>query len=123
MIHGIGIDAVTISRMQLDSHALKRLFHADEFFQAMQLSEDGRNEFFAARFAAKEAFSKALGTGLGVLRPGEIKVIYDEKGKPSLHLEGHTLEMFHNLVPSGTISLSLTHEPPLAIAMVVIERS
>ena len=80
---------------------------------------------YAKRFAAKEACSKALGTGFnhGVFMK-DIAVINDPNGKPTLRLTGGALAYLDRLVPAGKtaqIHLTLTDEPPLAQAMVVIE--
>jgi holo-[acyl-carrier protein] synthase len=121
-IIGIGVDAVTIERLgaaKLSDHALSRLFHPEEVAQALQLDGLRRAEFLASRFAAKEAFAKALGCGFSKVVPCEVCVRGDALGKPSLHTEGKTAALIDTA--HAVIHLSLTHEGPLAMAFVVIE--
>jgi holo-[acyl-carrier protein] synthase len=121
-IYGIGVDAVAIDRMQtpaITEHAVARLFHPSEVEQARGLEGRRRAEFLASRFAAKEAFSKAMGTGFRNLVPSEIAVRVDEQGKPSLQLNGASKDLLDTT--RMVIHLSITHEGPLALAFVVIE--
>lgn len=122
MIRGLGLDVVSIDRIgrwRLRPGILERYFHPQELDDArrrgpMQMAT------LAGRFAAKEAFGKALGTGLAGLALREISVINDEHGRPHLRLAGRALEA---LVASGgsRVQVSLTHEHDYAIAVVVIE--
>ena len=121
-IYGIGVDAVAIDRMQapaITEHAVERLFHPTEVAQARLLEGRRRAEFLASRFAAKEAFVKAMGTGFRNLVPSQIAVLVDGQGKPSLQLEGTSKTQFD--ATCMVVHLSLTHEGPLAMAFVVIE--
>lgn len=124
MILGIGIDTVEISRFQrfLDEGnqaLLNRLFAQAE--QECCRPKKQAASCLAARFAAKEAFVKALGTGL---RDGicwtEIEVINDLLGKPSLKLSGRALHFFSE---RGTVTahLSLSHDGGHAVAQVILE--
>lgn len=91
-IHGIGIDLVDTARIQesierFGDRFIDRVFTGAEktYCSAMKASE--RN--FAARFAAKEAIAKALGTGIGAeLAWRDMEILRDEKGKPSAKLTG-----------------------------------
>jgi len=74
----------------------------------------------AARFAAKEAFGKALGTGLSGIDLKDIMVLNRADEKPSLHLEGSALDAM-KAAGAGRVHLSLTHDGDTAIAMVVLE--
>lgn len=124
MIYGIGTDIVSIERFQrfIDSGNLtiiERLFTQAERFKC-----EGRKDTaacFAARFAAKEACLKALGTGL---RDGiswqNMEVSHDVLGKPELNLSGNAAELFESKNLVG-IHLSLSHDSGSAIAMVVLE--
>jgi holo-[acyl-carrier protein] synthase len=124
MIIGIGVDTVEISRFRrfLDagnSALIERIFTPDE--QAYCLKKKEAAASLAARFAAKEAFLKALGTGL---RNGiswqEMEVLNQDNGKPDLQLYGTALEL---LKERGEIRihLSLSHDGDHAVAMVVLE--
>jgi holo-[acyl-carrier protein] synthase len=122
VILGIGIDIVHISRMSEwkdRRELLKRYFHPDELADA-----ESRGPTFtqslAARFAAKEAYGKALGTGLRDLRLIDIQVENDYHGKPGIRLYGSARRRFENL-GGKAIFVSLTHEHDNAIAVVVLE--
>ena len=124
MILGIGVDQVEVTRIErlLERRPEKgplRLFTRRE--RATCDSRQRRAECYAARFAAKEAFFKALGTGW---RDGmgwhEIIVQNDRLGKPQIHLSGKTLEIFQGR-GLESIHLSISHEKVHAVAMVVLE--
>lgn len=118
MVTGIGIDMVNIERMDtLSPTTLRRLFHPLEVEEAMGLPEHARSEFLASRFAAKEALGKALGTGLGGIAPSDICVVKEESGAPKLSLQGRVLA----LVGNRSMFLSISHDRPMACAVVVLE--
>lgn len=122
MISGIGIDAVSIERVKkLDAHFLEKIYNESELEEYGLLAdahEDIRAQFLASRFAAKEAYAKARGTGFcETVVPKEIYVKKEASGKPSIVLCGATLDN----APRAAVHLSITHESPLAIAMVVLE--
>jgi holo-[acyl-carrier protein] synthase len=121
-IRGIGVDAVAIERMntqRMGMHVIQRLFHPDEVAEALELSPNRRAEFLASRFAAKEAFVKALGTGFRGIAPKDIWVSVDGMGRPSIQIDP-TVKATLDL-DSAHIHLSLTHEQSFAIAFVVVE--
>jgi holo-[acyl-carrier protein] synthase len=122
VILGTGIDAVSIDRMKkLQGRVLEKMFNPEELERYRELEnahEDVRAQFLASRFAVKEAYAKARGTGFSaVVVPNEIITRKEEDGRPYVALCGTTLDN----APKSVIHLSLTHEQPLAIAMVVIE--
>ena len=122
MILGIGIDVVHVYRLKRWEKIpglLRRFFHEDELRVALPKGEAGILSL-AARFAAKEAFGKALGTGLHGFSLKEIAVMNDELGKPHLHLYGRAQESLERLGGSN-VFISLSHERDNALAMVVIE--
>ena len=122
MILGIGIDVVHVYRLKRWEKIpglFQRFFHDDELMVALPKGEAGILSL-AARFAAKEAFGKALGTGLHGFSLKEIAVMNDELGKPHFHLHGRAQECLERL--GGTsVFVSLSHERDNALAMVVIE--
>lgn len=125
MIFGLGTDLVRAERFSAwdDTPRLaERWFHPQEL---EGLAERGprRWESLAARFGAKEAFSKALGRGLVGLRLNEIAVVKENTGRPRLILEGRTRALFESLVPRGRLHLSLSHDGGWALATVIIEHS
>lgn len=131
MIIGIGSDLIDIRRVAkvLDRHGtrfIERCFTATEQAKAERRRGGGRHvDTYAKRFAAKEAMSKALGTGFnhGVYMR-DIGVVNDASGKPSLELTGGALARLKQMTPPGkkaAVHLTLTDEPPLAKALVIIE--
>jgi holo-[acyl-carrier protein] synthase len=120
MIVGSGIDLVEIDRIQrsIDRYGdrfLKRVYTQAE--QDYCLRKRNSAESFAARFAAKEAGAKALGTGIGF---GEIEVVREPSGRPTIRFHGRAAEISRHL---GAVhaALSLTHTNQLAAASVVLE--
>ena len=79
------------------------------------------NVSLAARFAAKEAFGKALGTGLKGIKLSDIQVVSDHNGKPDIMVHGTAAKA---LSDSGaeSIYVSLTHERDNAVAVVILEK-
>ena len=81
---------------------------------------DGAAPSLAVRFSAKEAFGKALGTGLAGIELKDIAVVNDKTGRPFLKLSGTALQALKE--KGGTaIHLSLSHEKTTAAAVVIIE--
>ena len=122
MILGLGIDIVHVRRIHhwMKTEGLvERFFHPEE---AASSKERGHAEALslAARFAAKEAFGKALGTGLAGMRLRDIQVVNNHNGKPEMLLFGDALASLHR-VGGRHVHLSLTHERENAVAVVVIE--
>jgi holo-[acyl-carrier protein] synthase len=125
MIVGLGTDMIEISRIersiqQFGERFLQRVFTQDEILYCQRKKKHAA-ESFAARFAAKEAGAKALGTGIsrGVTWT-EIEVRRQPSGKPTLHFTGRARELADQLGVTG-LSLSLTHSRDLALAVVVAE--
>ena len=122
MILGIGIDIVHISRMtewREQRQLLERFYHPDELADAESRGPSVMQSL-AARFAAKEAYGKALGTGMRDLRLRDIQVQNDMHGKPTIKLHGSALARFQG-IGGRSIFISLTHERDNAIAVVVLE--
>lgn len=122
MIIGIGVDVVHVRRLErwLSVPGLpERFFHPDELESAKSRGHAAALSL-AARFAAKEAFGKALGTGLRGIKLGDIQVLNNHNGQPGIVLHDSALARFRS-VGGQAIHLSLTHERDNAIAMVVME--
>ena len=122
MIAGIGVDVVHVHRMERWRKIpglLRRYFHPDELSEALTKGS-GIDLSLAARFAAKEAFGKALGTGLAGIVLKDIKVKNRHNGQPMIVVSGTALAALE-LLGAARVHLSLTHERDNAIAMVVIE--
>jgi len=124
MIVSIGVDIVEISRIaerveEADSRFRQRLFTAGEI--AYCENRASKVESYAARFAAKEAAMKALGTGWAEgVGWQDIEVVNDEAGAPSLKLTGRALERFQAIGARRSF-LSLSHSKDTAIAQVIFE--
>ncbi len=126
MIHGIGIDIIEVKRIKKTILAnkgfMERVFSKEEIHYCEEATGSMKYERFAARFAAKEAFLKACGTGL---REGfnlkEITVIHNDMKQPRIELAGKSKETFRTEI-SGKIHLSLSHLSGIAQAVAVIEK-
>ena len=125
MILGIGTDMIEISRIersieQFGERFLDRIFTPGEIAYCRQKKKHA-GESFAARFAAKEAGAKALGTGISRgITWKEIEVRRKPGGPPTLHLSGRALKRA-DLMGIARLSLSLTHGRDLAMAIVIAE--
>jgi holo-[acyl-carrier protein] synthase len=113
-----GIDIIEISRIQavLDRHGerfLKRVFSDQEILECR-----GRADALAVRFAAKEAASKALGTGIGPISWCEVETLHRRSGEPYLVLHG-TAEKIAQELGLAVWAVSLSHSRENAIAVVV----
>ncbi len=123
-----GIDLIEIKRIQkaLDRHGnrfLGKIFSAAELerlnrFKSRQVNPRIIAAELAARFAAKEACSKALGTGIGPVSWKEMEVFNDPSGKPTLNLTGKAAKIAGKLGYTSW-SVSLTHSREMAAAVVV----
>jgi holo-[acyl-carrier protein] synthase len=124
MIVGSGIDLVEIDRIQkslerFGERFLDRIFTAGE--KRYCLSKKNAAESLAARFAAKEAGAKALGTGIshGVAWL-EIEVVREPGGRPAIAFHGRAAE-YAKRIGVRNMALSLTHSRSTAMASVVLE--
>ena len=125
MIVGIGTDIVAVDRLRgmWERHgdrALDKLLAPDERDDFVRAADKGR--FLAKRFAAKEAFAKAFGTGVRppVLLPA-IAISHDELGKPIFEFHGQLAEIVENR--QLTAHLSISDEADYAIAYVLLEQA
>ena len=125
MVTGVGIDMIETQRVEAkiskESGFREMVFSANE----IEYCETKANKFehYAARFAAKEAFFKALGTGWkNGTSFNEIEITNEDSGKPELVLLGETAKTIHSM-SIGKISVSLSHLKDIAAAVVVIEKT
>lgn len=126
MIYGIGVDLVKVARLAaaIDRHGerfLKRIFTPREIEHCQDKVRAA--SMLAMRFAAKEAFSKALGVGLrqGGIRWREVEVVPNHRGKPDLVISGRAAELCAEEGITG-MHLTLTDENDQALAVVVLEK-
>lgn len=124
MVLGLGTDLIETKRLQdsierFGERFLERVFLAGEIAYCKR--KKNAAESFAARFAAKEAGAKALGTGISHgVSWREFEVRREPSGRPTLHLSGRAAELAEEL-GVRRIRLSLTHSRELAMAVVVLE--
>lgn len=115
MIDGIGIDIIELSRVEeilnKQMKFVDRILTPKEKELFEKLNARRKIEFLAGRFAAKEAYSKANGTGIGSeLSFLDIEIVPDERGKPFFSK------------PPGKAHLSISHSRDYAVAQVIIEK-
>ncbi len=128
MILGIGSDLCDIRRIERSLDRFGDRFTNRVFTEGERARSDrraARAPSYARRFAAKEACSKALGTGM---RAGvfwrDMEVVNLASGQPTLRLSGGALEQLRAMTPEGyeaVLHVTLTDDPPLAQAFVIIE--
>jgi holo-[acyl-carrier protein] synthase len=118
MILKTGIDIIEIARIQaaLDRHGerfLKRLYTELEMVECR-----GRADALALRFAAKEAASKALGTGIGPISWQDVETLHKWSGEPYLVLHGAAKKIAEKLgLAVWAVSLSHSHENAIAVVV------
>ena len=123
-IFGIGTDIIQISRIKKSikkKNFLERIYHTDEIKRCKKTKNSPH--CFAKRFAAKEAFSKALGTGISKgINLNQIVVLNEKNGKPFIKLIENTKKNVEKKLKKKNykISLSLTDEDDFAVAFVTI---
>lgn len=111
---GVGVDLVDVGRVQLYVEASPAFVEA-AWTDREQEQCTGRPERWASRWAAKEAVMKALGVGLGRVRPDDIEILSDDEGKPAVLLHGKLRDAF----PDALIMVSMSHEGPWAVAVAI----
>ena len=122
MIIGIGCDLIEISRIEkalANPRFAQKVFTVGEI-QYCQARGIQKNQSYAARYAAKEAVAKALGSGFRGGSLQEIEVINNSRGKPEIKLSGK-FESFAKEKGCIKIHLSLSHVKAMAVAQVVLE--
>lgn len=120
MIKGVGVDLIDIGRIanaiEKNHRFLERVFNDRE--REWYMEKGSRPETAAGIFAAKEAVSKVLGTGIGKISWQEIAIEPDDMGKPVVLLMGKANQMAQEKAISS-IHVSISHERKLAIAFAV----
>jgi holo-[acyl-carrier protein] synthase len=132
VIVGFGSDLVDIRRIEKSLSRFGARFESRFFTEAERKTASARGQknhkaaasFYAKRFAAKEAFLKAVGTGFRGVSWQEMEVRGDENGAPSLHVSGDAAALLRKKLPHGhrpVIWLTLADEYPYAQAQVILE--
>lgn len=124
-IYGLGTDIVNIERMtqliKKNTNFKKKIFSQSEIRQCN--AKANKYACYSKRFAAKEAFSKALGTGISNgISFNEIIIKNDNKGKPYIHLYGKSLKVVKKELKKNLykIMLTISDDKPFAVATVII---
>ena len=123
MMYGVGVDIAKVSRFTkwvVKEDLVSRFFNEEEIIDSGSLNY--KCEHYASRFAVKEAFSKALGTGFQGFKLREIATVKDEDEKPFAKFSGDAKRiLFEKCGENAKVHISLSHEKEYAIAFVVIE--
>lgn len=117
MIAGIGIDLVDLDHMaavvEKTPRIVERILTANELVLYGKRSDKQKIAFLAGRYAAKEAFSKAMGTGIGkVVTFQNVSILNDQKGCPYIDESSFT----------GRVFISISHSQNAAVAQVILEQ-
>ncbi len=120
-----GVDIVEVERirrsLEKGGEAFKRRIFTEKEIEYCENKKSTKYESYAARFAAKEAVSKAFGTGIGkYVSWKDIEVLNDEKGKPYIVLSDEAKKLFHG-INGRDMSISISHCKDYAIAYAVFE--
>lgn len=122
MIIGIGIDLVEVPRMEkaLQQAGFREKVFTQEEIDYCESKGAHRVESYAARFAAKEAVGKALGTGIQKSQLQDAEIEIDEEGRPRMHIMGQ-LRVAALIRHVEKIHVSLSHTATMAIAQIIME--
>ena len=120
-MYGIGTDIITISRIEksLAKPSFLTKVYGEKEISLFAQGEKLKTNSLAANFAAKEAFGKALGTGVRGFELYEVEILRDDLGKPYFYLSGRAKEIVES--KQLTCHVSLSHEGDKAVAFVVME--
>lgn len=120
MILGIGTDIIEIKRIEeailKNERFLEKVFSEEEI--DMFKKRNMKSEVIAGNFSAKEAISKALGTGIRNFSLNEIEILRDELGKPIVKLSSNIEEI---IAKNYKISVSISHNKTTAISFAILE--
>ena len=123
MIAGIGTDIAEVKRFEKwvkHPEMIERFFNEKERSSAK--SDSAKCQHYAVRFAAKEAFSKALGTGISGFNLKDVYITNNSEGKPELNIEGAALSLLKERLGDCNAFVSLSHEKEYAVAFVILEK-
>ncbi len=122
LIKGIGTDIVDISRIKpenLDRLAKKVLSDSEySIFGEISLAKR-KIEFFAGRFAVKEAFFKSMGTGVRKFSMKDVEVLNDELGAPLIHIS-EVIKKYYE-IENSFVHVSISHDGQYAVSFVLVE--
>lgn len=117
-----GIDMTTVSRIEksCEKESFRRFVFTEKELDLFYNIKKPKFSSLAANFAAKEAFSKALGTGIRGFNLNEVEILRNETGAPYFNFYGKAAEIIFN--GGYTAQVSLSHEKDMAIAIVLLEK-
>ena len=123
MVVGVGLDLVSVRKMEA---SLRRDGFRRQAFTPAEIAHCGGRtnaaECYAGKFAAKEAFVKAIGRGFDEgIWFSQIEVLGKPGGKPYITVQGEAERALRSLVSAATVHLSITHTSGFAAAVVVLE--
>ena len=120
-MYGIGVDIVSVDRIakSLEKEGFLRKVYGEREIALFASENRIKTNSLAANFAAKEAFSKALGTGVRGFELAEVEILRDDMGKPYFYLSGRAKQIAEE--KNLTFQISLSHEKDKAIAFVTAE--
>lgn len=118
MILGIGNDIVEIARIEkaIQNESFKKRVYTESEIELIEKKGAGKVASYAGRFSAKEAISKAMGTGVRGFSLIDIEILSDELGKPVVNFKNE-LEKFMN---NKRIELSISHSKEYATAVAIL---
>ncbi len=128
MIVGVGIDIIDVKRFKVKWESKSERFFREIFTEdEMEYSREKRNspQHFAARFAAKEALFKAMGTGkIAPFKWVDVEIVIGKMGEPQINLHGETKVFLKNKFGKDIkIHISISHIDEYATAIVILEKN
>lgn len=118
MLKGLGVDIARNDRFaSMSPGLLEKIFTEKELEGLAPEGSPARAERLASRFAAKEAFAKALGTGFRGFAPKDVEIFEDNLGKPYVN---YSADLFPQLAGSSVL-LSISHERDHSVAVVAVD--
>jgi len=113
-----GVDSIELERLEKLTPSIRKRFLIRVYTPEELSQANNRNDVLTSLFAAKEAVSKALGTGIGFVAWKDIEIIHLPSGEPKVHLHGHAA-IIANEQGLTEWSISISHDRTKAIAMAV----
>jgi len=113
-----GVDSIELERLEKLTPSIRKRFLIRVYTPEELSQANNRNDVLTSLFAAKEAVSKALGTGIGFVAWKDIEIIHLPSGEPKVHLHGNATTIANELGLTEW-SLSISHDRTKAIAMAV----
>ncbi len=127
MIVGVGIDIVNCSRVKRIYEKFRERFLSkiltEREIEYISKRKENLIETIATRFAAKESFFKALGTGIKGVSWKDVEIFNHRSGKPFIEVRGRSLKIMKDMAVNPVVHISISHLKDYGVAMVIIEDS